>query len=363
MMNSLASHAVWLPSYVLRRRIFRPCRKYHVFFCLADHFEPRWGKVPVPREMVRTKSWIYSYSKVADKHKDADGNSPKYTLFYPYDEFSPEVFQELVNYTRSGNAEIEMHLHHHDKASLDLINKLEAAVKLYAGYGALSKNKESGRIQYGFIHGNWALDNSLPGGQWCGINNELQVLSGTGCYADFTLPSAPSSTQTRKINSIYYAKDDPFKPKSHDSGQNVRVNGVPWGDLMMIQGPLALNWKKLRRGFFPAVENAEVTQHNPPTRDRIDLWVKQHICVQGKEEWIFIKVHTHGAQDANLTDAYFAALDGMYSYLELRYNDGEKYELHYVSARQMYNLAKAAEAGKVGNPADFKDYILVPNHA
>ncbi|MEJ7636728.1 MAG: hypothetical protein WKF75_01760 [Singulisphaera sp.] len=50
------------------------------------------------------------------------------------------------------------------------------------------------------------------------VNNEIDVLRETGCYADFTLPSAPSPTQTRQINSIYYASDDPRRPKSHDRG-------------------------------------------------------------------------------------------------------------------------------------------------
>ena len=33
---------------------------------------------------------------------------------------------------------------------------------------------------------------SLPDGRWCGLNNELILLRDLGCYADFTLPSAPS---------------------------------------------------------------------------------------------------------------------------------------------------------------------------
>ena len=49
------------------------------------------------------------------------------------------------------------------------------------------------------------------------------MLRVAGCYADFTLPSAPSETQTRKINSLYYAVDDPAAPKSHDTGVDVAV--------------------------------------------------------------------------------------------------------------------------------------------
>ena len=85
----------------------------------------------------------------------------------------------------------------------------------------------TGEVKYGFIHGNWALDNSLPDGKHCGVNNELDVLRETGCYADFTLPSAPSPAQTRTINRIYYAIDDPLRPKSHDTGVPVGSGPAP----------------------------------------------------------------------------------------------------------------------------------------
>ena len=52
------------------------------------------------------------------------------------------------------------------------------------------------------------------------------------------------------------------------------------------------------------------------------------------------------------------AVDDMYSYLEQHYNDGSRYVLHYVTAREMYNMVKAAEDGHAGNPNDYRDYIL-----
>jgi hypothetical protein len=40
----------------------------------------------------------------------------------------------------------------------------------------------------------------------------------------------------------------------------------------------------------------------------------------------------------------------MHEHLESVYNDGKNYVLHYVTAREMYNIVKAAEAGKSGDP-------------
>jgi hypothetical protein len=48
----------------------------------------------------------------------------------------------------------------------------------------------------------------------------------------------------------------------------------------------------------------------------------------------------------------------MFERLEGRYNDGRHFVLHYVSAREMFNIVKAAEAGRSGNPNDYRDFVL-----
>jgi hypothetical protein len=50
----------------------------------------------------------------------------------------------------------------------------------------------------------------------------------------------------------------------------------------------------------------------------------------------------------------------MFDYLERSYNDGTAYVLHYVSAREMFNIVRAAEDGQNGNPGDYRDYVLPP---
>ena len=191
------------------------------------------------------------------------------------------------------------------------------------------------------------------------MNDELKILRETGCYADFTLPSAPSDCQTSKVNSIYYGTED-GGPKSHDTGIDVEVGGKPSGDLLLIQGPLALNWRERKWGVLPRIEHADVAGGTRPTPARMDLWVKQRIGVQGKPDWIFVKVHTHGCQERNFTATFGEVAGKMHAYLQIRYNDGERYRLHYVTAREMYNLVKAAEAGQTGEPNEYRDFVLPP---
>ena len=355
---------IWLNSYIFQKikmiiRKSKTNKPIHIMFCVVDHFEPRVGMVSVEKEIERVDNWIEKYSMTIKNHKDYESNKPKYTFFYPIDEYTSQAVEKIVEFCKKGFGEIEVHLHHDKDTSDSLKKKLEYAKQIFFEHGVLSKDKYTQQIKYGFIHGNWALCNSRRDGKWCGVNNELKVLSETGCYADFTLPSAPSETQTKKINSIYYAKGISNRPKSHNTGVDVESGCEYDGELMIVQGPLALNFKKRKFGIIPSIENSEITLNNPPTKNRVDLWVDQKISVKGRPEWIFLKIHTHGANNNNLKKEFFLNLDKMFSYLEDKYNDGVNYKLHYVTAREMFNIIKAAEAGENGEPGQYKDYKLV----
>ena len=51
------------------------------------------------------------------------------------------------------------------------------------------------------------------------------------------------------------------------------------------------------------------------------------------------------------------SIHDMYKHLSVKYNDDENYSLHYVSAREMFNIVKAASDGKKGNPNEYRDYF------
>ena len=331
----------------------------HVMFCFVDHFEPRWGKANYATEVGRVTGWVDGYPKLCAGHRDADGKAPQHSFFFPSEEYRPEHLDQLVGLCASGYGEIEVHLHHDNDTEAGLrANLSEFLTRLVDHHDALPVDAATGKPQWSFIHGNWALDNSRRDGRWCGVNNELQILKDMGCYADFTLPSAPSDTQTSTVNSIYYAKDDPARPKSHDTGTPVHVGGQLQGDLMIIQGPLSLRWKLRGLIPIPAIENGDIRADNPPTPARIDAWVKTGVHVKGRPEWLFIKIHTHGTQDRDMNALLGPPVRRMFEYLEQRYNDGERYCLHYVTAREMYNIARAAETGKSDDPGKYRDFIV-----
>jgi hypothetical protein len=358
---------VWLPDYFRGdwRAEPTPGVTRHLMFCFVDHYEPNWGRPNYETECARVKRWRDDYPRVCEGLRDADGRSPVHTFFFPEEEYREEHLDQLVELCRLGLGEIEIHLHHEHDTEAGLREKLNRFIELLATrHDALPRDAVTGQPRWAFIHGNWALDNSHPEGYGCGVNNELIVLREEGCYADFTLPAAPNPCQTRTVNKIYYATDDPSKPRSHDHGERVRVGGRPRGDLMIVQGPLGFMGGSRKFGIVPRIENSDVRASAPPTLDRVDAWVNTGIHVQGRPEWVFVKIHTHGTQERDMDTLLGEPMRAAFEHLQRRYNDGVNWKLHYVSARETYNIIRAAESGLTGDPNLYRDHVIArPGYA
>ncbi len=208
----------WIGPYVLqtfKRRLPRDDEEVHVILCFADHFEPKGGKASPERAQARLDRWLGEYPRQFGAFRDSDGRCPRHTFFYPIEEYDAAHVDALTQLCQAGFGEVEMHLHHDGDTAATLHKRLlEFKDILARRHGLLARHRVTGELAYGFVHGNWTLCNSLPGGRWCGVNEELDVLRQTGCYADFTMPSAPHVTQARKINSIYYAVQRVGQPRS-----------------------------------------------------------------------------------------------------------------------------------------------------
>jgi hypothetical protein len=128
--------------------------------------------------------------------------------------------------------------------------------------------------------------------------------------------------------------------------------------LLMVEGPLALVPRVSRRPF--RIENGAVTADDPATPSRISSWVAQSIQVMGRPDWIFVKVYTHGAPEVHAAGLLGEGGRTLHQELTTKYNDGFLWKLHYVTAREMYNVAMAAMAGHSGDPHAFRNFRLSP---
>jgi hypothetical protein len=344
----------WLPEYVRTHRAFDrraipDGTPIDVLVLVADHYEPaRRDGDAAAVESVR--SWCAAYEVIAERHRDSDGRPPQHTWFYRYDYPNPGCVQALSESTFRGFGEVEFHLHHGHDTHETMAATLQDGVAWFNRFGAMVTAEGQPRRAFGYVAGNSALDNGAGDAGLSGCDTEIQALREAGCYADFTFASLGSPAQPRRTNSIYYAAED-GRPKSYDTGVPVEVGRPPSGDLMIFQGPTAIDW---RHGRF---DDGSVENSSPPHPRRLGAWLKANVHVPGRPEWVFVKLHTHAMQNrasflSPASDATFAAMEHWWTKPPFR--------LHYVTAREAYNIVKAAEAGHSGNPNDYRDFAVAP---
>jgi hypothetical protein len=329
----------------------------HLLFAVCDHYEPLWGKPDPDRGAARVQAWHQRYPRLADRFRDADGHPPRHSFFFPGEEYAPEYLDPLADLARRGYGEVELHLHHDDDTAEDMRADIERYLDIFAEHGHLSRDPD-GRLRYAFIHGNWCLANARRDGRWCGVDEELPLLWETGCYADFTFPSAPDECQPNIVNEIYWPTGELGARRAYERGARARVGERRRDRLLMVQGPLAL---ARRPGSFSVrIESAALDASDPPSAARLRTWAAQNIHVEGRPEWVFVKLHTHGAPEDNAEILLGEPMQALHRELTTRYDDGRSWILHYVTAREMFNIAAAAMDGKDGDPNDFRDHEIPP---
>ena len=336
---------LWLPGYWRWRRSRSAQPPARLWLMVADHYEPYWNHASDEIAQGRVAHWLCRWPPIAARHRDSAGCPPRYTFFYPQEQYTPEVIEPLALMTAQGIADVEVHIHHDGEGQQDFLDRMGGFIEVLASRHGLLHREERG-VVFGFIHGNWALDNSRPDGRYCGLNNEITLLRDLGCYADFTMPAVPEPSQGGPINMIYWATDDPDRPRSYETGRPVvakesRGESIR-GDLLMIPGPLHLNWRD-RPIFKPRIETGELASNDRVRPERFTLWMEAAPRI-GDDA--FLKLYTHGAPERNLncllgSDGEEGDLDKLLcGIIEECQRSGV--ELHFASAWEMYQAIQAS---------------------
>lgn len=349
----------------------------HVLFAFIDHYEP------IRNDWLDVNAWAQPYMDMASQHTDADGRHPSHGFFQlvgtaGFSQVNRDrhgILDSLNQVVYRGFGEIDCHLHlgvpdERTRTEAEAVaewNELMYSAKVdFQRRGAWITAECEPQTAFAFNHGYWALDNSLwdywtvpddPHYSYNGVNDEITRLADMGCYADFTMPSWGPMNVTEH-NTIFHIQDDP-QPTSYNNPDNrreVAVGEEPFGDLMLLPGP-----GELASYAYIGLVGSE---SKPPTLERMDEWVADNVHVAGQEEWVFVRTMTHGAVGLyrdDVWDHYFGeTMHQFYRDLETHYNDGENYVLHYVSPREMYNIAVAAAEGNTGDPNEYRDYAIAP---
>jgi len=332
---------LWAPGYLKDRYMARrePRNGCDVWLLIADHYEPYWHGAGHHTALERVRRWRALWPQVAARHTDNAGRSPRYTFFYPQEDYHPDTISLLAEMAAAEIADVEVHIHHDGEGARNFVDRMGRFTEvLYCRHGLLREH--AGKLAFGFIHGNWALDNARPDGRWCGLNNELSLLKELGCYADFTLPAAPNVSQTAMVNTIYWATDDPGRPKSHNRGMPLVPGGGIAGDLLMVPGPLGINLRGGRR-WRPRLETGELASYDLPVPGRAASWLNLAPRIGNH---IFIKLFAHGAQDAHAEALLKGGLDVCFEDLRAAC-DARGHRLYFVSAWEMWRAIHAVRKG------------------
>lgn len=300
-MITLPRHAeLWLPGWLAaRRRLhahrFDPSQPVTVWLMVADHYEPYWGKPDPALALARVQRWADRWPALAAEIPDDFGRPACWTWFYPAEDDDARVIEPLAEMTRRGLGDVEVHLHHDGEGEawfVETVGRFVEQLRVRHGVG----HRIDGGDAFGFVHGNWALDNARPDGRWCGLDHEITLLRRLGCYGDFTNPAAPDPCQTRLVNAVYWAVDDPAASRSHDTGTLVVPGATPPTDgFLCVQGPLTLRahprWRVL-----PSLEVGEVAGYARPTLGRARHWLDASPRIGNT---VICKLFSHGAPERN----------------------------------------------------------------
>lgn len=339
--------------------------KKHLIITVANHFEPAWsesGPLDHKTQIKRLKAYRKLASSTGEAVQDIDGTAFRHTNFYPAEQYHPGILDTMAEMQADGLGEVEVHLHHgveRPDTSENLRNALvEFRDILAERHKCLSRMDGVNHPLYAFVHGNLALANSC-GGRFCGVDDEMSILSETGCYADMTLPSAPDQSQVAMINQIYECGLSLENAMPHRTGVRLGTNGRSPQLPLIFTGPLVFNWTRTIRGIpVPRIEDGALTASQGLAAARARRWQSANVTVAGKPDWVFIKLYCHGFFDVDqsacigeMAKAFFAEL----------VNEGERtgrYSVHFASAREAFNIAFAALDGRRGSPNEYRSYKL-----
>jgi hypothetical protein len=277
------------------------------------------------------RHWQQAYAAFQGRCREAFGTTPVHTFFYP-PHHGPEHLPQLAEMAHAGGGEIELHYHHRDDTAESLTRDLKATLALYNRHGLLLESGHPPRTSFGFVHGDWALNNSC-GGE-CAGQRRVSIHHDLGCWATSRCPRRRLPTRKIARSITVWA----IRPAQGDAAVGCAHGGETPGavhDAGPARDQLAPD--------HPRPENANLTSRNWGRPDRLPVWLNCNVHVEGRRR-LFIKLHAWAIErdfDALFGDKAFAMHRASRA-VQRR----QAFQLHYVTARQAYNVAKAAEDSK-----------------
>jgi hypothetical protein len=341
----------WLPALRRKQRpIENALGTRHVMIAICNRFErsekPAQDGVPALLE-----NWRRDFSRLADEFHDAQGIAPRHTFFLPAEEAEAAWVPELGELCKTAGNEIELMTLRPIESAERLRETIQRGKDGLARHGWLSCDKE-GAVRYGFIQGAKASNSPR-------LISHQAILRETGCYASFLPPELMDGAPPEFDNTLCYACD--HDPKDRPGGlRRVRAERdrriEAHDGLLLVPPPFARDWNRKKFGLLPGLEMSELSATQPPSRERLRLWIDCRISVEARPNWVFIALHTNGLEPENSRMLLGEPMRKFYRTLTRVAANDDALRFHCVTAREFINILHAAEAGHSGNPSQFKEF-------
>jgi hypothetical protein len=287
----------------------------HILVMIANQLDLSSGN-PSPDEVERRLSaWERRYPESINRHYDADGARPRHTWFLSPEEHDEQRLLRLSRMCFNRLGEIE---------ASDMPRGMP-------GDYYFTKARTCGAHEYFDVS-----KKSVVPAYVMMRNGQERVPLFPGCFAEVR-----------------------FLEHEHSSAilTSALAEGKTFFSFPVING---VNWFEPRNIVYPDHEAGEITPRAMPGRLRSIWWVHNGSRVEKNTQWVFVVVAVRGADPGAAELMLGKSAQHLYNSFENLYNDGNRFCTHYVTAREMANIASAAVAGKIGNPHMYRDWVVPP---
>jgi hypothetical protein len=96
---------------------------------------------------------------------------------------------------------------------------------------------------------------------------------------------------------------------------------------------------------LPRLENGNLSSQQPASLARFRLWCSAGVGVEGRGDWVFVKLHTHGVEDGKMAMLLGEPMRRFHKSLNEFAQDHHTFKYYYVTARELAGLVHQAELG------------------
>jgi hypothetical protein len=182
---------IWLAPYLrerLKRRL-RPVKPKRAWVAITDHYEPLGMGASLQTALGRVARWRERWPRIAeDAPRDAAGQRPQYSFFYPQEEYQREVVERVAEIARLGVGDVEVHLHHDEERRQNFIDKvMEYCRRLTGEHGLLRQQEGRTAARRQMVRAGRGDCDLARSGLLCGFHHALGSIADAGADGESDL--------------------------------------------------------------------------------------------------------------------------------------------------------------------------------